>query len=731
MPPVAVEPRLTKRALEIADLVGLGLTNREIAAKLFRSERTVEWHVEQIMNKLGFSSRSQIAAWVARKQAGAARRVQGNLPSQITSFVGREAELRTLLDLISSNRLVTVTGPGGSGKTRLVLRLGEELQPDFDHGVWLCDLAPVTDPANVGDAIAHALNVKPSITGRLTGAREHLKDKTALLVFDNCEHVVEAAAVAAQDLLAACPGIRIVATSRIPLGVIGEALNRLDPLSPDEAVQLFKERAEASVPGFRLTPENNGEVATICRRLDGVPLAIELVVPRLRVQNAKELASTVLDQKWEIEGRDRHRSVSAIAAWSYGLLVPAEQELFRRLGVFAGWFDSADAETLSSAGASTPVLLGSLVEKSMVTIQQSAVGRRYRLLDLIKAFARRQLRETGEFDQVARMHADYVVGVIEAVDVLRGPGRATPREKAFAMVDDVRAALQTLLTADPERAVWLNACMGTSWTAGGRTEEGLAWSETTLAASLQPSRARCWGLMKQAVLLAEAGRRDEARSRLHEAEAIADGPGAEELHHETLVQRVYCYDAIGDPDAAQELRDEAIREFERRGEDEKVIITLNHSAMMLLYAGRPVEAKPLAMRAVELRRKSRRGRLPGLLDTLAQAHVMCGEVEAARRCWLEGLEPAIGTTWELAGVLYGLALVIGMAGNGEVALRFHFAGEQILADINASTYADPVAPLESELIARLESELGQEVVERLRTESATLTPESLLALARS
>jgi predicted ATPase/DNA-binding CsgD family transcriptional regulator len=727
---VDAEPRLTRRAKEVAGLVALGLTNREIAGRLFLSERTVEWHVEQILNKLGFSTRSQVAAWVGRSQLEApvpvpASRPRGNLPAQFTSFVGRDSELRALLDLVMANRLVTVTGVGGTGKTRLALRLAEELQADFPHGVWFCDLAPVAEPDLVGDALAQALDVKRRAPDRLLAVRAHMRNLSAMLVLDNCEHVLSSAVPAVRDLLAACRGVRILATSRQPLGLIGEAIYRLDPLSEVDAVHLFTDRAEAAVPNFRLGVANSEQVLAICRRLDGVPLAIELVVPRLRLQSPAELAAAVLDPIWQRDSTDRHGSLKAVAEWSYRLMKPAEQSLFRRLGVFAGWFDAGDAAAVASEDeTAVPVLLGSLTEQSMVIRQQIEDVSRYRLLDILRVFALEQLSDS-ESDFVRLKHAEHMVGLVQGVDAFLHEGSAALRPKVTAMVDDVRAALRTLMRARPRQAAWLNACMMPTWRTSGRAGEGLEWNEHTLAANQDPSPERCWSLFQHAATLAMLGRRKEAKTYLREAEANVALPGNEELARQTLNVRAFCYLSAGDFLTSVRVVDEAIAEFDKVDDQHRLAYALNLSAMSRLFSGQPREAVMVGRRSVDIRRQVDTSRLQESLDTLAQAHVLAGDVGKARTCWLEAAERCIDTNWDVSGVLFGLALVTGLEGNKEAALRLHFVAERVIADLSQS-YADPIAVQEMELMSRLSSEVGMEVVERIRSQSAALEPNMLL-----
>lgn len=709
--------------------MALGLTNQEIASRLFLSERTVEWHVEQIFNKLGFNSRSQIAAWVGRSQMDAAVRApgsqpRGNLPAQLTSFVGRERDLRSLLDLVTANRLVSLTGPGGIGKTRLALRLAEELQPDFQHGAWLCDLASVSEPNLVGDAIAHALGVKRSADDRLAAAREHLRTRSALLLLDNCEHLLTQAAAVARDLLAACPGLRIIATSRTPLGVIGEAICNLEPLPQTDAISLFRSRAETGAPNFRFGQRNIDAISAICKRLDGVPLAIELVVPRLRVQSAQELETAVLDTAWQARTDNRHGSLSALAEWSYRLLDPGEQELFRRLGMFSGWFDAEDAAAMAPrARIPVPVLLASLVEQSMLVQVQATGHVRYRLLEILKAFALHRLEEGGELEGCRLEHAECMGSVVER----GGPvADAALRHKLTGMVNDVRAAMTTLLRIRPQRALWLSAAMMPTWRYDGRYREGLEWNDLALAANPEQSPQRCLSLFQQAFTLIELGRSEEAMSWLHDAEAIADAHGNEHLRRRTLIVRANCYSVAGDFLAGLRLGQEAIHEFERAGDEDRLAVAQNHTAITLLSMGRLREGANLAEGALESQRRSTPSRM-ATLDTMAQAHALLGELDQARQCWLEAVERGLEIGWRngIPFCLFGLALVAGLEGDKEGALRLHIVAERLNAEPNIR-YSDPIAAPEAELIAHLTNEVGQEVVERLRFEIGGLQTDVLL-----
>jgi predicted ATPase/DNA-binding CsgD family transcriptional regulator len=733
---VAGALKLTRRGQEVAELVALGLTNREIGERLFLSERTIEWHVEQILNRLGFTSRIQVAAWVARTQTGAIVRVpgstrEGNLPAPLTSFVGRDRELAALKDIVAANRLVTVTGPGGTGKTRLALRLAEELEPGYPNGVWLCELAPLADPALVGDAVAQSLGLlSEERADRLAVVLKHLRERTALLVLDNCEHVSEVASGVAERLLAACPGLRLLATSRAPLGVLGEAVWRLEPLTDDAAARLFTQRAKAAAPGFELDAANANVVATICKRLDGIPLALELAAPRLRVLSVQTLAEVVLDREWQSHSAGRHGSLEAVAHWSYRLLEPDEQALFRRLGVFANWFEVDDAAAVSPTAAEVPVLIASLVEKSMVVAQRLAEGAtHYRLLEMLRAFARERLADAGELEQARLAHAELIVSVAERAGLDYEEGHAWDQTKTATMVDDIRAALGTLVELRPSRAAWLATALLLTWRFSGRISEGLRWMTAVLEANPGPTRERGWVLCAYASLLQDLGRREDAERWFLEGLAIVESAGDPSMGGDLPFAPAVVQNLLGDHEAAEGALRRAIDELTRRGDLRRAALFLNGLAMTLLYQGRTHEARELAERSVEIRR-SASVRVHNALDTLGQAHALLGDAEQARACWLEAAPLAMqeGVGIFTIGCLEGLALVAGMRGKIETALRLHHCAERLLAEVDIR-YAEPLAPKLQDLVVRLQEEVGPALAARLRAEGAALTPADALLLA--
>ena len=630
--------KLTPRGQQVAEMVALGLTNREIAKRIFVSERTVEWHVEQILNRLGFTSRSEIAAWIGRTQTQAAVRVpgskpKGNLPAPLTSFIGREGELTALKGLMTANRLLTIVGSGGIGKTRLALRLAEKLEPEYPDGAWLCDLAPLANSALIGDAVAQAFGLSEESMDRLEAARKHLSERYTLLVLDNCEHMLSEAADVAPHLLGACRGLRILATSLEPLGVLGESVWRLDPLPESDAIRLFAERAEAAAPGFHMDDGTRAHVKTICGRLDGLPLALELAAPRLRLLSVAELADAVHDSISPRRSGDRHGSLDALAEWGYRTLREDERGLFRRLGLFAGWFEGDDAASIAPTEARVSMLVASLVEKSMLVANRTARGRsRYRLLETLRTFARTRLTETDEVAQVQLLHAERMILLAELAAL--GSGEAGPwlGPKLAEMVDDVRAALACLLELSPHRAARLAAALYGFWHQSGRLSEGLRWTTAALAAYTVASLERCWLLYRHANLLLAQDRRADASLALAEANSIAGLPECAEMRPYLLVWRGDVEGALGDRRKADALFREAIEEFIRTGKEYASTRALNELAMSLLYQERYEEARKLAERSVVLQRRFP-APLPSALDTLAQAHALLGDLDRARACW--------------------------------------------------------------------------------------------------
>jgi predicted ATPase/class 3 adenylate cyclase len=421
-----------------------------------------------------------------------------NLPAPVTSFIGREAELAEVRRLLASARLLTLTGPGGTGKTRLALQAAAEGLDLFPHGVWLVELAPLADPGLLPQAVAASLELR-ELPGRalLEALQDYLRPKTALLLLDNCEHLIEASAGLAARLLPACPQLKLLATSREALGVPGETHYRVPSLSladsthdlaSSEAVRLFVERAQAARPGFALTSQNQNFVAQICRRLDGIPLAIELAAARVKLLTPEQIAARLDDRFRLLTGGSRtalprQQTLRALIDWSCELLTEAERAAWRQLSVFAGGWTVEAAEAIIGPDALDRLAL--LVDKSIVAANPNPdTGEtRYHLLETMRQYGRDRLLEAGEAEMARDRHlACYRRLAAEAEPRLTGPDLVAVLNQLDAELDNLRAALEWALARDPKAALDLATNLKYFWVRRGYHAEGRRWLAASLVA---------------------------------------------------------------------------------------------------------------------------------------------------------------------------------------------------------------------------------------------------------
>jgi predicted ATPase len=442
-----------------------------------------------------------------------------NLPGQISSFVGRDSELAQLQQLLSGNRMVTLTGVGGVGKTRLALQAAADLVHDFRDGVWLVELAALADPELVPPTVCAVLHVKPQScelpSATLTRA---LQFRKLLLVLDNCEHIVQGCAELTGALLRTCPELSILATSREPLGCVGERVWRVRPLSlPDpgevvspervlasDAGRLFAERAGAARVGFAVTTHNAGAVDTLCRELEGLPLAIELAAARVGALGVKQITERLADQLNLLAGAAggqpaRHQTLRAAIDWSYALLSEPERVLFERLSVFAGGCSLEAAEVVCSGAAVEHArafeILARLVNRSLVLADEEDGRMRYRLLEPVRQYAAEQLARAGEVIMLRDRHLEWCVALAE-----RGEREIWLADQVDWMIrlereaDNLRAALSWSLVAAANVAAGLRiaASMMHFWDLGGHLFEGVRWLNSLLAAPGVPPHTPAW-----------------------------------------------------------------------------------------------------------------------------------------------------------------------------------------------------------------------------------------------
>ncbi|HZO32361.1 MAG TPA: LuxR C-terminal-related transcriptional regulator [Chloroflexota bacterium] len=452
-----------------------------------------------------------------------------NLPLPLTTFVGREREVAEVTRLLGVTRLLTLTGTGGVGKTRLALEVAGQLVDQFPDGVWLAELASSSDPLLVPGTVASGLGLKEQ-PGRpiLQTVREYVQDRSLLLILDNCEHLVEACAALADDLLRTCPGLQILATSREVLGVAGEIPWRvpslavvaevgdssIDELRACEAIHLFVERATTFSPSFNLDTSNSHSVVQMCRRLDGVPLAIELAAARVRLLAPEQIAARLDDRFKLLTGGSRaalprQQTLRATIDWSYDLLSDAERTLLRRLAVFAGGWTLEAAEQMCAVDDTLDVL-GHLVDKSLVLVDQ-APGKeaRFRMLETIRQYAEERLVEAGEVVELRNRHLAWCRALVESLDwtampVVTRPFKLPPEVEH----DNFRAAL-TWGQKEPgagDDALRLAGSLHFFWYTNGYFSEGMRWIEQAL--------------MSQAASLRDAGLPESTESLAARARAL-------------------------------------------------------------------------------------------------------------------------------------------------------------------------------------------------------------------
>ncbi|MBV9856687.1 MAG: hypothetical protein JOY82_19575 [Streptosporangiaceae bacterium] len=504
----------------------------------------------------------------------------GSLPAEVTSFVGRRQELTEARKKLAAARLVSLVGPGGVGKTRLAVRIATDLGRGWPGGAWMVDLAELQDPALVGNAVMAALDLRhQAATDPLALLRSYLRDKELLLVLDNCEHLLEAAAQLVSEVIRTAPGVRVIATSREPLSVTGEHVLPVPPLelpSPDaaealaqlrqnEAVMLFTERAAAASGHFELTAANRAAVAALCRRLDGLPLAIELAAVRTRALGPEQILDRLTDRFGLLTGGSRaalprHQTLRTTIEWSYDLLTLAERTLLRRLCVFAGRFTLEDVEPVCCSGdvpaARALDLLASLIDKSLVIRQDADGAACYRLHETMREYARLRLREAGEEDAVERRCADYYLSRCARFAV---EGRYRLLEWLAWMeleIDNIRAVLRRLTDhEDSRRGIDLATRLRWYWITRA-TAEGVRWLDELLAREAKPA-ASPWAYFLRGFLAVLQNDPAVARPALERAVTAARAAGQQDALSRSLAMASIATNMAGDRASSTRLLDEA------------------------------------------------------------------------------------------------------------------------------------------------------------------------------
>ena len=515
-------------------------------AELLPADRYEDWSRERrdSLDELRLDLEAELTGLEARPGTDGASSQGPELPQQLTSFIGRERELAEAATLLAGSRLLTLTGAGGCGKTRLALELAGQHRGDFADGVWPVELAALGEPELIGPAVAQALDTRlASDRAPEVALAGHIGDRRQLLLLDNCEHLIEPVAHLVEALLRHCPRLTVLATSREPLRVPGEVTWRVPSLSlpslaepspsgeaiEAESVRLFVVRAGHAAPGFELDTENAAAISTLCHRLDGMPLAIELAAARVSVLTPAQIVER-LDDSLDLlsagnrTAMTRQQTLRATLAWSFELLEADEQILVRRLAVFAGSFGLEAAEDVCVEDPlvrhEAVALLARLIDKSLVHVEEGPGDRRYRLLETIRQYAAERLADAGEREAFERRHRDWYVKLAESDPTPAGDLPARDRLRRLDLErDNLRAALATALADDPQRALRLTVALWRFWLMRGYLAEGSRWLAASLTVAPEHSADRARALLAACLV----GMRRGVPGRLHEfgAESVA------------------------------------------------------------------------------------------------------------------------------------------------------------------------------------------------------------------
>ena len=667
-----------------------------------------------------------------------------NLPTQVSSFIGREREAADARRMLAESRLVTLTGPGGAGKTRLALQVAAEVIEEFPDGVWLVELAALTDPALLPQAIAAALGL-----GEEGGARtltetvtQALRPQSLLLIWDNCEHLVLACARLAETLLRACPGLRLLATSREALEIAGEAALPISslslplglPLPPPEtlagyeAIRLFVERATAAQPEFRFSAGNAQAVAQVCTGLDGIPLALELAAARVRVLTPEEIAARLDDRFRLLSGGSRtalprQQTLRALIDWSYDLLPPPEQTLLRRLSVFAGGWTLDAAETVC-AGGGVPGgidagdvldLLSRLVAKSLVVFEPSEEGEaRYRLLENLRAYARERLAETEDAALLPQRHRDWCLALAEEAEPhLSGPKQASWLNRLERDHDNLRAALASSShEADGGGAgLRLAGALWRFWWMRGYFSEGRGFLERALAQSDgRDALVRAKALNASGNLVEAQGDYNTAVRRYRECLDIYKGLNDDLGVASILNNMGNIASSQEDWAGARDFYEQSLLILRAQADERRVAVLLMNTGIVANHQQQYTEARTLYEESLQIfRRRQDLGPLSAVLLNLGDLACSQKDYASARAYLLEGLQIAehIGEKDCIASILMTLGYTAWPLGQYEQAAKLFGSAARILAAAGFSLAPRDHSNFE-ENVAIVRAKLGEE-----------------------
>src|SRR5438094_5747869 len=608
-----------------------------------------------------------------------------NLPIQLTSFIGRVEEQKTVRALIEKHRVVTLVGAGGCGKTRLAIQVGAAELENFPDGVRFVDLAPLSGVGLVIDAIAAALKIEAGLSA-IDALVRALEGTQTLIILDNCEHLRAECAEAVSALLRASGDVRVLATSREPLGLTGEMMWRVPPLSlpdgersPDEvvkceAVQLFVDRATAARAEFSLTSSNTAAVVEICRILEGLPLAIELAAARAKTLTPQDIRARLSDRfRLLTGGRGRHQTLRSTIDWSYDLLPENERALFRRLSVFAGGFDLQAVEAICGDSLDA---IERLVDKSLVIVEQLSDERlHYRLLETLRHYAAERLAEAGEEESARERHFTYYLDLAEQAYARRIEDEAASLASLDADHDNFRSALQWARTR-PRDLLRLASALGWFWHLRSYYREGRGWLEEAVAAApndRSPDTARAlWGLSMISNWCGDAGARQLADRSLELWQENSE-PLELALALESIGYSQFMAGEYGD---ALRSMEDCLEQYRKFGSAKLITRGRVNVGQMLGALGDVARTEPLARETLaEGRAQNEPKFIHYSLHYLGDCALWRGEPEKAVPIYCDSLRAALdyGNQMEASTEMQGIAMGLAGSGKEQEALRLYGA----------------------------------------------------------
>jgi len=631
-----------------------------------------------------------------------ARSRTDNLPTALTTFIGRTEEVHDVKERLSGVRLLTLTGIGGVGKTRLALQVAKEVLTVYPHGVWFVDLAPLNDGAFVPDAVASVLGLR-ELAGRtvVEGLTAYFGTRTALLILDNCEHLVEPVAALGRELLRTSPDLTILATSREPLDIMGEATVRVDPLPVPEpgrsasqadileyaAVALLVDRARLAVSSFELSEVNMAVVIKICERLEGIPLAIELACAKFGVLPLEQVSARLDDRFRLLAGSRRgvlarHQTLEATLDWSYDLLDGQERTLLARLSVFSGGASFGAVQAVcrdQDVGLDILEPLSRLVTKSLVTLVQGDAEARYRLLETVRSYASQRLSASGDAGVLRGRHFDWYLALAEeAQGELFKSSQGTWIRRLEREYENIRTALEWSTATRPNDGLRLAVALYDFWVRKARYNEVLEWLQRSLAASSDRSGVRATGLTALGAMVRSRGDHELARQLMTEAMQLANEIGDLTAKAWAAEKLAMVLEDEGSPDAIP-LFEESVA-LGRKANPLRLLSALNNLGLALHRRGDRSGA-PRSLLAEGLMLARERGdhwAIASILDGIAQVALDTADLEAARLHWNESLRVAFreGYQYFVPSIFEGVAKLSLVEGQPDRALRLLGAAER-------------------------------------------------------